>query len=64
MRATTLLVTDGEDKMCWRQLRDVDDDSDRFRHHYPPALSISVGHQPENCNKHKVINIHLSPKSM
>ena len=45
-----MLVTDGGDEMCWRQLRDVGDDFDRFRHQHPLGLSISVGHQRENCN--------------
>ena len=43
--ATSMLVTDVGDEMCWRQLWDVGDGSCRFRHQHSLSLNISVGHQ-------------------
>ena len=44
--ATSMLVTDVEDKICYRQLWDDGDGFRRFCHQHPLSLSISVGHQP------------------
>ena len=44
-RATSMLVTDVGEEMCWRQLWDVGDDFGRFYHQHPLSFNISVGHQ-------------------
>ena len=76
--ATSMLVTDVGDELCWRQLLDVDDSFGRFYHQHPLFFNISVGHQQpkdvtnieilslrsKNCHQDNVTNIHLSPKSM
>ena len=40
-----MLVTNVGDEMRWRQLSDVGDGFDRFRHQHPLFLNISDGHQ-------------------
>ena len=68
-----MLVTNVGDEMRWRQLSDVGDGFDRFRHQHPQSFNISVGHQHskdvtnieilspalQNCHQHKVTKIHL-----
>ena len=76
--ATSMLVTDVGNEMCWWQLWDVGDAFDRFRHQHPLSFNISVGHEhpkivtnieilslaSKNCHQDKVTNIDLSPTSM
>ena len=73
-----MLVTDVGDEICWRQLCDVGDGFDRFSHQHSPSFNTGFGHEqpkdvpnieilsptPENCQKHKVMNIDLSPTSV
>ena len=49
--ATSMLVTDVGDKMCWRQLWGVGDGFGRFCHQHSLSFSISVGHQPKISDK-------------
>ena len=39
--ATSMLVTDVGNEMCWRQLRDVGDGFGRFRHQHPLSFHIA-----------------------
>ena len=69
-----MLVTNVRDEIRWRQLSDVGDGFDCFRHQHPQSFNISVGYQHskgvtnieilspalQNCHQHKVIEIHLS----
>ena len=78
LRATSMLVTDVGDEMCWRQLWDVGDGFVRFCYQHSLSLNISVGYQQpkdvtnienltltsKNCHQDKVTNILLSPTSM
>jgi len=49
--ATSMLVTDDGDEMCWRQLSDVTNIE---------ILSLTF----KNCHQDKVTKIHLSATSM
>ena len=44
-KATSMLVTDVGDEMCWRKLWDVGDGFGHFGHQHPPDFNIIVGHQ-------------------
>ena len=57
--STSMLVTDVEDQMCWRQVWDVGDSFGRF---FTSIEILSL--TSKNCHQDKVTNIHLSPKSM
>ena len=74
--ATSLLVTDVGDEICWWQLWDVG--FGRFCHQHPLSFNISVGHQHpkdvtnieilsltcKNYHQDKVTNIYLSSTSL
>ena len=44
LTATSMLVTDVGNEVCWRQLLDVGDGFGRFCHQNPLSLNTSVGH--------------------
>ena len=58
-----MLVTDVGDEMCWRQLWDVSDGFDRFRHQHPLSFNIIVGHQDSKDVTNIKIHQYQSPIS-
>ena len=52
--ATSMLVTDVGDEMCWRQLWDVGDVFGRFCHQHPLSFNISVGLPDSGTNIQKM----------
>ena len=72
--ATSVLVTDVGNEMCWRQLWDVGYDFGRFCHQHSLSFNISFWHQQpkdvtnieilsltfENCHQDKVTNIYVA----
>ena len=70
--ASSMLVTDIGDEMCWWQLWDVGDGLSHFSHQHPLSLNISVGHQHQKdvtnvskfCHQHpKIVTNIKSPTS-
>ena len=50
--ATSMLVTDVGNEMCWWQFEDVGDGFGHFGHQNPLSLNISLGHQhPKDVTK-------------
>ena len=57
--ATSMLVTDVRDEMCWRQLWDVG------HLHLKDVTNIEIlSLTSKNCHQSEVTNIHLSPTSI
>ena len=51
--APSMLVTDVEDRMCWRQLGDAGDSFRHFRHQHPLSFNRNIGlqHPKDVTNK-------------
>ena len=69
--ATSILVTDVGDEMCWRELRDVGDGYRRYRHLHASRTNIYnvtnieiLSPIAENFHQHNVTKIHLSSTSI
>ena len=73
-QATSMLMTDVGDEMCWWQLWDVGDGFGHFCHQHPLSFSINVRHQHSkdvtnikilsltstNCHQDKVTDIYVA----
>ena len=50
--ATSMLVTNVEDEMCWRRFEDVGDTFGHFGYQHPISLNINIRHQfPKDVTK-------------